>query len=290
MNGQPFDLDLLRAFATVADCGGFTAAAGRLNSTQSTVSQKVLRLEEQAGHRLLERSHRQVRLTEAGEQLIGYARRMLALDAEARQLLSGASVAATLRLGLPEDFAAGRTTRMLSAFARRHDNVRLEVTSGLSRELRSLYDRSELDIVVVKQRRGSGEAVQRWQESLSWIDSAAHPVLALDPLPLVVFPPRGLYRDDMVAALDASGRRWRVSYTSSSLASIQSAVADGLGISLLPARVVHDRHRVVEPQDGLPMIETMEIALYYRPEAGALVTRLAEDLSTLIGDDSRDEA
>ncbi|MBD9649380.1 LysR family transcriptional regulator [Ensifer sp. ENS09] len=290
MNGQPFDLDLLRAFATVADCGGFTAAAGRLNSTQSTVSQKVLRLEEQAGHRLLERSHRQVRLTEAGEQLIGYARRMLALDAEARQLLSGASVAATLRLGLPEDFAAGRTTRMLSAFARRYDNVRLEVTSGLSRELRSLYDRSELDIVVVKQRRGSGEAVQRWQETLCWIDSADHPVLALDPLPLVVFPPRGLYRDDMVAALDASGRRWRVSYTSSSLASIQSAVADGLGISLLPARVVHDGHRVVKPQDGLPMVETMEIGLYYRPEAGALVTRLAEDLSALIGDDSRDEA
>jgi DNA-binding transcriptional LysR family regulator len=290
MNDQPFDLDLLRAFAAVADCGGFTAAAGRLNSTQSTVSQKVLRLEEQAGHRLLERSHRQVRLTEAGEQLIGYARRMLALDAEARQLLSGAAVAATLRLGLPEDFAAGRTTRMLAVFARRHDNVRLEVTSGLSRELRSLYERGELDIVVVKQRRGTGEAVKRWQERLSWIDSVAHPVLALDPLPLVVFPPRGLYRDDMVATLEASGRRWRVSYTSSSLASIQSAVADGLGISLLPARVVHDGHRTVGPQQGLPMIETMEIALYYRPEAGALVTRLAEDLSTLIGDDSRDEA
>ena len=289
MNAQPFDLDLLKAFAAVTDCGGFTAAAGRLNSTQSTVSQKVLRLEEQAGHRLLERSHRQVRLTEAGEQLIGYARRMLALDAEVRQLLSGASVAVTLRLGLPEDFAAGRTTSTLAAFARRHENVRLEVTSGLSRELRSLYDRGELDIVVVKQRRGTGEAVKRWQESLCWIDSAAHPVLALDPLPLVVFPPRGLYRDDMVAALDASGRRWRVSYTSSSLASIQSAVADGLGISLLPARVVHDRHRTVGPQQGLPMIETMEIALYYRPEAGALVTQLAEDLSALIGDDSRDE-
>ena len=290
MNGQPFDLDLLRAFAAVADCGGFTAAAGRLNSTQSTVSQKVLRLEEQAGHRLLERSHRHVRLTEAGEQLIGYARRMLALDAEARRLLSGASVAAGLRLGLPEDFAAGRTTSMLAAFARRHDNVRLEVTSGLSRELRLLYDRGELDIVVVKQRRGTGEAVKRWQESLSWIDSAAHPVLALDPLPLVVFPPRGLYRDDMVAALEASGRRWRVSYTSSSLASIQSAVADGLGISLLPARVVHDRHRIVGPREGLPMIETMEIALYYRPEAGALVTQLAEDLSVLIGDGSHDDA
>lgn len=45
----------------------------------------------------------------------------------------------------------------------------------------------------------------------------------------------------------------------------------------------------MKPQDGLPMIETMEIGLYYRPEAGALVTRLAEDLSALIGDDSRDE-
>ncbi|MBI0385448.1 LysR family transcriptional regulator, partial [Streptomyces albiflaviniger] len=53
-----FELDLLRALVMVADCGSFTTAATRLHSTQSTVSQKVRRLEELAGHRLLERGHR----------------------------------------------------------------------------------------------------------------------------------------------------------------------------------------------------------------------------------------
>lgn len=284
MNSSLFDLDLLRAFVVVADCQGFTAAAARLHSTQSTVSQKVLRLEDLAGHRLFERSHRQVRLTEAGEQLIGYARRMLALNAEAQELLSGASVAAALRLGLPEDFAAGRTTRMLADFARVHGDVKLEVTSGLSRDLRALYERGELDVVVVKQRRSTGDAVKRWAETLCWIDSAAYPTLGAEPLPLVVFPPRGLYRDDMVAALEAGGRRWRISYTSSSLASIQAAVADGLGVSLLPSRVVNDRHRIVKPKDGLPAIETMEIALHHRPEASPLVIALASDLAKLIGE------
>jgi DNA-binding MarR family transcriptional regulator len=59
-NRTLFELDLLRALVMVADCGSFTTAATRLHSTQSTVSQKVRRLEELAGHRLLERGHRDV--------------------------------------------------------------------------------------------------------------------------------------------------------------------------------------------------------------------------------------
>jgi DNA-binding transcriptional LysR family regulator len=55
-----YDLDLLRAIVMVADCGSFTAAAAKLHSTQSTISQKIQRLEEQAGHRLLERGSRSV--------------------------------------------------------------------------------------------------------------------------------------------------------------------------------------------------------------------------------------
>ena len=96
-----FDLDLLRALLTVADCGSFTAAAARLHSTQSTISQKVRRLEELAGHRLLDRGVRDVRPTDTGETVLGYARRLLALNEELGEALSGAHVATTLRLGVP---------------------------------------------------------------------------------------------------------------------------------------------------------------------------------------------
>jgi DNA-binding transcriptional LysR family regulator len=279
MNRLLLDLDLLRTFAAVADCGSFTTAAKRLHSTQSTVSQKVLRLEEMAEHQLLDRKRRDIQATDVGEKLLGYARRMLALNDEAIEALSGTGSALTLRLGVPEDFAGGRTTRMLAAFSRKHAQVKLEVTSGLSRELRVRYDRGELDLVLVKQRRSTGEGAMRWPEMLRWIDSVRHPSIDLDPLPLVVFPPRGLYRDDMINALEILGRRWRISYTSSSLASIQAAVADGLGISLLPMRAVMPPHAVLTSKDGLPSIETMEIALYHSPTADPLVKELAGALA-----------
>jgi DNA-binding transcriptional LysR family regulator len=187
MNRPLFDLDLLRALVMVADCGSFTTASARLHSTQSTVSQKVRRLEEIAGHRLLDRGTRDVRPTDAGVTVLSYARRMLALNDEMLEALTGATVALTIRLGVPDDFAAGRTTHALAAFKRDHPQVKLEVTCGLSRDVSAAYDRGELDLVLIKQRRGSREAVVRWPEKLRWIDSARHPSIDLDPLPIVAF-------------------------------------------------------------------------------------------------------
>ena len=87
-NSRLFDLDLLRAIVTVADCGSFTTAATRLHSTQSTISQKIRRLEEMVGQRLLERGNRDVLPTDAGETLLGYARRLLALNDEMFEALA----------------------------------------------------------------------------------------------------------------------------------------------------------------------------------------------------------
>ncbi|MGF6770407.1 DNA-binding transcriptional LysR family regulator [Paraburkholderia sp. GAS199] len=282
-----FDLDLLKAIVMVADCGTFTAASARLHSTQSTISQKVRRLEEMAGHKLLERGSRDVSPTDAGETLLAYARRMLALNDEMIEALSGATVGLTVRLGVPEDFVGGPTTHMLAAFNRKHPQVKLEVTSGLSRDLGNNYDRGELDLIIVKQRRNSREAVACWPEQLRWIDSAKNPSYRLDPIPLVAFPPRGLYRDDMTNAIESLGRRWRMSFISSSLSGIQAAVADGLGISLLPARAVTSDHVVLTPKSGLPAIETMDIALLHRPTADAVVKELARALARMLGPQRR---
>jgi len=269
-----YDLDLLRAIVMVADCGSFTAAAARLHSTQSTISQKIQRLEEQAGHRLLERGSRSVQPTDAGETLLGYARRMLSLNDEMREALAGAAVAVTIRLGLPEDFAAGATTRMLAAFSRKNPRVKLEITSGLSRDLSDRYDTGELDLVLLKHRRNSREAVAAWPETLRWIDSRKNPSAGRDPVPLVAFPPRGLYRNDMINALERGGRRWRISFTTSSLNGIQAAVADGLGISILPARAVTSDHIVLGDKEGFAPVRDMEVALLHRPSAEPEVREL----------------
>ncbi len=280
-----FDLDLLRALVMVADCGSFTAAAARLHSTQSTISQKVRRLEELAGHRLLDRGVRDVRPTDIGETVLGYARRMLSLNEQLGEVLSGSGAATVIRLGVPEDFAAGRTTRVLAEFSRLHPRVKLEVSSGLSRALAEGYERGELDLILVKQRLGSREAVACWPEPMCWVDSASSPAYALEPVPLVAFPPRGMYREDMIDAIEGLGRRWRISFTSSSLGGIQSAVCDGLGISLLPARAVNSGHVVLGADSGLPTIDGIELALLHRPSADPEAKALAALLIEMLAQD-----
>ncbi|MFV3305932.1 LysR family transcriptional regulator [Pseudomonas sp. NY15181] len=286
-NTRLFDLDLLRAIVTVADCGSFTTAATRLHSTQSTISQKIRRLEEMAGHRLLERGNRDVLPTDAGETLLGYARRLLALNDEMVEALSGATVALTVRIGVPDDFASGRTTEQLAAFNRRYPQVKLEVTSGLSRDISASYDRGELDLVLLKQRQNAREAVACWPEKTRWVDSAKNPCIELDPLPIVTFPPRGVYRDEMIAALETIGRRWHISFTSSSLSGIQSAIADGMGIGLLPQRAVTAEHAVLPKDTGLPSVDVFEVALLHRPAADPKVKELARVLSRVLAQDTQ---
>lgn len=277
-----FDLDLLRAVVVVADCGSFTTAASRLHSTQSTISQKVRRLEDMVGHRLLERGNREVLPTDAGQTLLGYARHMLALNDQMAEALAGATVGVTVRLGVPEDFVGGRTTNTLSAFNRKHPQVKLEVTSGLCRDISQSYENGELDLVLLKQRRNGREGVVSWPEELAWIDSAKNPALQLDPIPLVTFPPRGLYRDEIISAVESLGRRWRIAFTSSSLSGIQAAVADGMGISLLPPRAVSGDHRVLGVADGLPVVDSYEIVIVHRPTAEPMVKELGAVLGRLL--------
>jgi DNA-binding transcriptional LysR family regulator len=207
---------------------------------------------------------------------------MLSLNHEMLDALSGAAEAVTLRLGVPEDFVAGRTTQLLARFNRKHPHVKLEVTTGLSRDLAYGYDHGELDLVIIKQRRNSREAVARWPETLVWIDSARYPAISHDPLPLVTFPPRGLYREEMVRAVESQGRDWRISFTSSSLFGVQSAVAGGLGVSLVPARAVTSDHVILTRKQGLPAIHVMDIALLHRPNADPMVKELGVELSKML--------
>lgn len=279
-----FNLDLLRAFVAVVDSRSFTAAAAQLHSTQSTVSQKILRLEDAAGQSLLERARHDVRPTDAGEKLLGYARRMLHLHDEAAAAMTGSALTAVFRLGLAEDFAARLVTPTLAAFLRAHPKMKLEVTSGLSRELQKGFETGEFDLVMIKQKRGETLGTMHWPEPLSWLESADYPVSNVDPLPLVAFPPNGLYRSDMMEALDRNGRPWHVVFTSSSLASVQSAIAEGLGVSLLPARVALPSHRIVPKGAGLPFVEPMEIVIQHMENGPDQMRQLVQMLADIVGE------
>jgi len=254
------DMDLLKAFVSVVDAGGFTRAGERVHRTQSTVSQQIRRLEDQLGHQLLVRDTRGVTPTAEGERLLGYARQILALGAEARAALTGAPPPRVVRLGIPDDFALVALTGVIAEFVRARPGVRLAVTCGLSRDLSSAMVRGELDIVLMKREPGSGPAEAVWPERLYWVagrDAAPAP----GTVELVAFRQGCLYRNRAVQALEKIGRPWRIAYECPSLIGIEAALAGGLGVAVLNARSIGPRLRVLDDPDLWPPVPPTELTL-----------------------------
>src|SRR5262245_4202464 len=111
------DPDLLRAFVAIADHGSFTRGAAALHRTQSAISMQMQRLEAAIGAPLLDRSRRGLRLTPAGEVLLGYARRILAVSAEAVSRLRDLQVEGSVRLGVMEDYGTRLVPPLLARFS-----------------------------------------------------------------------------------------------------------------------------------------------------------------------------
>jgi DNA-binding transcriptional LysR family regulator len=274
------DLDLLRSFVSVVDAGGFTRAGERVHRTQSTVSQQIRRLEESLGRPLLDRSGKQATPTEEGERLLSYARRILALAEEARDVVARPSSDGIVRLGITEDFAANRLARVLSKFTRSRPSLRLDVRCDLSVKLSSDLERGELDLALLKRDLGTAGAIAVWPEHLNWVTSRSHPI---DPrqgsVPLAVFPQGCLYRNRAIHALETGTHAWHIAYTSPNFSGVQAAVSAGLGLSILPATSILADHRVLGAKDGLPAIPNTELALVVAPDASAATRRLADLLA-----------
>jgi DNA-binding transcriptional LysR family regulator len=275
-----FDLELLRSFVSVVDAGGFTRAGERVHRTQSTVSQQIRRLEEDVGQPLLDRSGKDVTTTEAGERLLSYARRLLSLAEEARDVMARPGNQGAVRLGIPEDFAAYRLTKLLATFSRSHPGLRLDVRADQSIYLKRDLDRGDIDLALLKRDAGEKGGIAVWPERVHWVTSKVHPIATnIASVPLIGFPAGCLYRSRAIHAIESAGRAWHMAYTSSSLAGIQAAVAAGLGLTILSEIAIQSDHRVLTARDGFAPIDKTEVALVAAPEANSATLRLADRLA-----------
>lgn len=141
------DIASLRAFARIADLGSISAAARSLRSPKSSVSRSLVRLEEAVGAALIERSTRNLRLTDAGLLLQRHARRILDDVGEAENAVAGliGSPRGDLRVSVPFTFATGPLAQMLSGFLDRYPEVRVVLTVD-NRPIDLITD--EIDIAI----------------------------------------------------------------------------------------------------------------------------------------------
>jgi DNA-binding transcriptional LysR family regulator len=276
---RTFDLDLLRTFATVRETGGFTAAARRLNSTQSTVSMQIRRLEAQVGTPLFQRLGRSVQATTDGERLATYAGQLLALNDQAWHDMQSAELSGRVRLGIPDDFAF-YLPEVIREFREQYPGVDLQVTCDLSVTLMNRLSADQLDLAVVTRhpRTPGGHLLRR--EPLVWVAGRDHHPEQQDPLPLSLFP-RDIcvFRERALDALSEAGRAWQVVYTSNSLTGQQAIVGAGLAVTALIPSMVSPQLRQLGADAGLPDLPSVEIALHRRPgRPSEAVKRLSETI------------
>ena len=129
------DVDQLRTFIAIVETGSFTKAAEVVHKTQSAVSMQMKRLEERLGKPIFARDGRASKLTEDGERLLDYARRIIKLNVEALAAFDDAELTGRVRLGLPDDYADRYLPEIMARFSRAYPGVELTVMCEPSVEL-----------------------------------------------------------------------------------------------------------------------------------------------------------
>ncbi|MCG8004951.1 MAG: LysR substrate-binding domain-containing protein [Candidatus Thiodiazotropha lotti] len=258
------DIDLLRTFVAIADLGGFAKAGRHLHKTQSAISLQMKRLEAQSGSKLFRKAGRRQLLTESGELLLNYARRILSLNDEAAAALKPIPLQGQIRFGVTQDFADRGLAAVLARFADSHPGVRLDVRVNPSCELKQEIAKGKLDLAVAFQERGdSGDSLGKLQPS--WIVPEPFNEPNDQPLKLVLFEPPCVFRDRVINALEKASMSWRIVYTSPSLPGLLAAVEAGLGVT---ARLSNrNRNRNRNPVASLPELQPVELAVYRNPQA-----------------------
>jgi len=275
----------LRTFVAVAGQLGFSAAARRLGLSQSAVSRQVRTLEAEVGQPLLDRDTHTVRLTAAGEILLGYARRILDLADEAVELLGEVGPRWRVRFGVSEDFALTRLPDFLRRFTAEHPHIDLEFTVELSVVLHRLLRTGELDAVLAMRidDTSGGDAFQSWpliRDRQIWIGAPVFELKAGEPVPLVLYPRPSLTREAALDALTAAGRAHRTVATSGSLSGLRAAALGGLGVMPFAGSLIPDG--LVELPVDLPPLPLITFVLMTRrshvPAAtAALIEALQND-------------
>jgi DNA-binding transcriptional LysR family regulator len=110
------DIDQLRTFIAIAETGSFTKAADVVNKTQSAVSMQMKRLEERLDKAVFARDGRASKLTEDGERLLDYARRIVKLNVEALAAFDDDELIGRVRLGVPDDYADRYLPEIMARF------------------------------------------------------------------------------------------------------------------------------------------------------------------------------
>ena len=248
------NLNQLRVFDAVARTGSFSRAAETLSVTQPAVTLQIRQLERDCGVQLFERIRRRPRLTDAGQRLQEYARRIFALVDEAGRQLEGARGLTSGRLRVVTGpTGSAYAADLLTRFHRRHPGVDVALSLDTSERIvqRVVTLTDDIGLVGAEQKHPALARRPFCLDPLVAIVARTHPwarrrtvsVRELAEVPLVVRETVSTTRRFIEARLGAATRRLRVAMELGSNDAIKRAVELGAGVGIVSRQVVRTELR-----------------------------------------------
>ncbi len=282
------DWDDLRYFLKVAETGGISPAGRVLQVNAATVGRHVEALEAALGQRLFHRTHQGYRLTDAGERLLDWSRRMEAEFAALQGALgtAGEEPAGLVTLATTEPLATGFVIPSLPALRRAHPALAIEIAADVQS---ANLSRREADVALRLAPPSQGNVVARRIGEVGYALYAAPDYLAARGAPSlengfaghdIVEWPLGYDTIPQVTWLRRLAPRGHVVLRSTSGATRQAAARAGIGIALLPC-IAADRDpalaalRIAEQPPRLGLWTAAHAELAHLPRVRAVLDHLA---------------
>jgi len=271
------DPDVLRSFVAIAETGSFTAAAARIYRTPSAVSMQIKRLEEMLDLALFDRGHRRVSLTAPGEQLVRYARRMLALNDEAVARLTEDRFEGELRLGVPHDIVYPVVPRVLKQFNAAYPRINVQLRASSTMKLHEEFARGEVDVILTTEGslKPGGETLT--EMALRWTGARGGVAWKRRPLRLA-FCSACIFRPIVLRRLEDTGIDWEMAVLSEDDRAVEALVSADLAVGALLEDSIPPHQEAIEPGSALPDLGVPKINLYARPGGDTLLDPLSQML------------
>lgn len=274
------DLEVLRTFVAIAETGSFTTAASVVFRTPSAVSMQIKKLEDVLGRSVFSRDARSVTLTADGEMLLGYARRMLAINREAVSKFIVPDISGVVRIGSPDDYGERVLPHVLKRFAQSHPSIAVDVVVDQSGNLRRRMDDRELDITLVTKstKNPMPGAEVLLTEPVVWAGAKGGCAYLREPLPVSIWEEGCAWRGSALEALGREGRNYRIAYMSAHTTGQRSAIMADLAVAPLPKSFLGCEMVELSAKDGLPEIGTYSLAMFVTSDASMPVTAAANHI------------
>jgi DNA-binding transcriptional LysR family regulator len=241
------ELHQLQYFIAVAERGHFTRAAVALHVAQPSVSQQIRKLEHELGVDLFHRLKRRVTLTEAGEALLPWARRIVgSVDAARADVQELSSLQrGHITIGATPSIGTHLLPKVLAEFHRAYAGITFALREAGSRELSMWLEAGELDLamLILPVQQGAIETEALMEELILAALPVDHPLTGRDSLKMAELRDESfvLYREGYdlrevtLLACQQAGFQPRVTLDGGEMDSVLRFVNAGLGVALVPA-------------------------------------------------------